>query len=623
MKKNILNRWYLILPAIFLFIYIIIRAKVLSLTWDEANTFFEYVRTPRWFPQDFNYMSANNHLLNTWLMKCSVTFFGDGELALRLPNVIAGGIYFIAAMKLSEKMFEKKWMILAAFLLLTLNPYILDFFSTARGYGISLALMVCALVQLSRYVMEAHELKRGIYSQVFLVAATLANLTMIYLLLGTTFLLVCNRFVFHKGNRPAVAAIKLTLLPIIAMFFFIPYSQKLKMCGAFYFGEETKSAADTFLSLSKDSFYGTIYSGYFVPAITIIFSAIPLFSLLIVAKNIFSLHDARRKWMVLITLLLIICIAGPILQHQLFKTNLLAGRTALFYIPLLLLNFLCLLHFLPNLLRNISIACAGIFSIAHFYFAANIYSFYDYREQADVKAAMLVLKADKSILQPDIYANIISTDLPFEKQINYYRMRFGMDNFSHAARKENVPSCSYYYLPESQFPYSKTIDVIGSWPTTTHTILYRQLNRPKLKYITEVWQDFEHEDPLPQLRTDSVYIGNKGTFAGKDHPYSILIPLDIPDSLKGQLVATLNCRLFCYTKNTSALLVFCFDDENKDAWEAMHISELSIKPKEWSITGWTRPVPPGAKKIRVFLWNLDNTDVLMDNVALRLLSVPN
>jgi hypothetical protein len=148
------------------------------------------------------------------------------------------------------------------------------------------------------------------------------------------------------------------------------------------------------------------------------------------------------------------------------------------------------------------------------------------------------------------------------------------------------------------------------------------LDRPKLKYITEVCQDFEHEDPFPQLRTDTIFIGNKGTVAGGKFPFSIQVPLNVPDSLKNNLVATLNCRLYYNTKFTSALLVFCFDDGNNEAWEAMHISELSIKPHEWSITGWTRPVPPGTKKIRVFLWNRDNTEVLMDNVALRLLQVP-
>ena len=87
--KNIISRGYLFLPAFLLFAYVAFRAMQLSLIWDEANTFFEHVRTPFWLPNNYNYMSANNHLLNTWLMKCSVNVFGESEFALRLPNVIA------------------------------------------------------------------------------------------------------------------------------------------------------------------------------------------------------------------------------------------------------------------------------------------------------------------------------------------------------------------------------------------------------------------------------------------------------------------------------------------------------------------------------------------------------
>ncbi len=627
LHEHILNRWYLILPAIFLFVYIVIRAKLLSITWDEANTFFEYVRTPHWFTQEYNYMSANNHLLNTWLMKISIALFGESEFALRLPNVIAGGIYLLASMKIAEKLFERKWQILFAFFLLTLNPFILDFFSTARGYGISLALMMCALVQLQHYVRGENGIKRVIFAQLFLVGAILANLTMIYLLIAITILLVFNRFVFHRNNRPALFSFFITLIPVIAIAIFLPYVHLLKMSGAFFYGEESKSPADTFLSLSQCSLYNAFYSAKLVPVVTILFSAVSLFSVLLVARNLPSLKSEQGKWMAFITMLLLLCIAGPIAQHILMKSNFLSGRTAIFYLPLLSMNFLSLLFYFPKPLKDVSVIVVGIFSVLHFSLVANTHFFYDWREQSDVKNAMMLLKSKNIPIAENCFANIICTDLPFEKEINYYRMRLGMDNFSHAARKENVPLCSYYYLSAAGMDELKgRTEVVGEFPASGTFLFYvphRSYDPPKLKFVTEVWQDFEHEDAFLELRTDSVFIGNKGTFAGGIRPFSIGIPLVIPDSVKTEnLVATLNCRLYYYTHNTSALLVFSFDDGNNKSWEGMHISELSVKPKEWSITGWTRPVPPGTKKIRVYLWNTDKTEVLMDNVALRLLSYP-
>jgi uncharacterized membrane protein len=106
-------------------------------------------------------MSANNHLLNTWLMKCSVNLFGESEFALRLPNVLAAGVYFFASGALLEKLFEKRWQIVLAFLVLTLNPFILDFFCVARGYGISLAMMMCGLLQITKYIYENQKGRRN------------------------------------------------------------------------------------------------------------------------------------------------------------------------------------------------------------------------------------------------------------------------------------------------------------------------------------------------------------------------------------------------------------------------------------------------------------------------------
>src|SRR4051812_47189516 len=106
LKTRFLNRWYLILPAILLFIYIILRAKFAALTWDEGHTFFEFVRNPNWIPKNYNFMSANNHLLNTWLMKITVGLFGESEWALRLPNILSGGIFLLVLTRLLTKIFS-------------------------------------------------------------------------------------------------------------------------------------------------------------------------------------------------------------------------------------------------------------------------------------------------------------------------------------------------------------------------------------------------------------------------------------------------------------------------------------------------------------------------------------
>ncbi len=614
--------WWLTAPAFLLFIYVAFRAATVAITWDEAHTFFEYVRSSSWLPHNFDYMSANNHLLNTWLMKCSVALFGEGEFALRLPNVLAGGVYLFAAGKLAELLFPPRPMALLAFLVLSLNPFVLDFFSTARGYGISLALLMCACLLLARYVNDSSRIRPAITAQVLLAFAALANLTLLHVLLAASLLLFIHRLMFHRRAGSPRQLFFLTLPPLLTVGLLLPYVMRLQQAGALFYGEEVKSPGAMFLSIAEFSFYGASYSSLLTPVMTIALSAIPLVALLLLMRNApRMLTDTRGRWGVFLTLLLVLSVTGPVLQHLFLGSNYLSGRTALFYLPLLAMDFLCVLLLFPAWLRLTGLGLAGILSLAHFTLTSNVTLLFDWREQADVKEAMLLLKEKDPAVAENCFANIISTDLPYEKQVNYYRMRFGMENFGHAARKESVPACSFYYLPSDSMKNFGSCEVLREFPGTG-TALFRVKDPGRLERVGEVWQDFEHEDPFLELMTDTIFLGDKGTFADAEHLYSINVWISVPDSLEGPLAVSLSCRLNYFSRNCSALLVFAFSNGKEESREAMHFTELSTPPGEWSITGWTRPVPPGTKKVRVYLLNPGNREVLMDNVALRLLANP-
>lgn len=622
-KKYIINRWYLFLPAFLLFAYVAFRAMQLSLIWDEANTFFEHVRTPFWLPNNYNYMSANNHLLNTWLMKCSVNVFGESEFALRLPNVIAAGFYFVFIAAILEKLFEKRWQILLAFLIVTLNPFVLDFFSVARGYGISLTLLMGGMWQITNYIFAQHKLRYGIYAQLFLIAATLANLTLIHVLFVVTFLLILSRFIFNRSTHPIRTSFTLTFLPTAAVLALLPHLNKLKIAGALFYGDEAKSLWDTVLSLSLGSFYGTTYSSPLAPAFAMAILLTGLICVIFLVRNsTTAMKTNQGKWAVTVVAILIFCLASPTLMHLTVKTNYLFGRTALFYLPLFTLSFIGLILVFPKNIKTSILIVFAIILAFHFIFSGNISSYYDWREQADVKNAMKNLKKQSVPEGQKVYAQVITTDLPFEKQINYYRMRYGMANFSHAARKENIPNCSFCYLQTPINFKMNSKDSLLSYFGNTQTSLFRSgaYKIDNFKCLVQVWQDFEKEDPYLELKTDTIYFGNKGTFAGDKHEFSISVPLTIPDSINENIFVSLNCRLYYYTRNTSALLVLAFDNGSSESWEAMHLTELSEKPGEWSLTNWTRPVPVGTKKVRAYIWNRDETIVLMDNVGIRLLS---
>src|SRR5579871_1048125 len=119
-------------------IYVAIRADLLSFTSDEAisfRIFHSYTAAAG---------RANNQLANTVLMQWSQDLFGESELALRLPNVLAFGLYAAGSLALLASLRRRSAIVLGAALLLA-DPFLLDFFGLARGYGISLAFAAVAL----------------------------------------------------------------------------------------------------------------------------------------------------------------------------------------------------------------------------------------------------------------------------------------------------------------------------------------------------------------------------------------------------------------------------------------------------------------------------------------------
>lgn len=113
------------------FLYIIIRAVLIPITYDEAATFFHYVHIGTFWPGEAHW-DANNHILNSWLTWLSYTAFGNSEFILRIPNVLAGLLYLTFSQRLSFQIDRKplRWA-----LFLSLVP-VGSFWSSFRYRGV-------------------------------------------------------------------------------------------------------------------------------------------------------------------------------------------------------------------------------------------------------------------------------------------------------------------------------------------------------------------------------------------------------------------------------------------------------------------------------------------------------
>ncbi len=137
-----MRAWWprLLTPALCVVLaFIVIKAASADLTWDEAWTYLHYARTPLGFTRlDL----ANDHPLNSVLIWAATRALGNSELIIRVPNLLAAGLYLYSSALLIRRVRLKS----LAFGLCVLQPYLFDYFALARGYGIAASLVQYGLV---------------------------------------------------------------------------------------------------------------------------------------------------------------------------------------------------------------------------------------------------------------------------------------------------------------------------------------------------------------------------------------------------------------------------------------------------------------------------------------------
>ena len=129
--------------ALFAAAWVLARAKVQSITIDEADSYLAYAANPNlthWTA------SSNNHLLNSMLMRLSVTAFGASELSARAPALLGAALYLWAVWRLARNVARGsavlEWALVAC---MAFNPLVMDYLVAARGYSLALGLLMAAL----------------------------------------------------------------------------------------------------------------------------------------------------------------------------------------------------------------------------------------------------------------------------------------------------------------------------------------------------------------------------------------------------------------------------------------------------------------------------------------------
>jgi hypothetical protein len=336
MNQKIEN-WVLGGLSVLFLVYVALRAWLLPITVDESSTVFNHV--PRLVFDTLTFekeANPNNHILNTLLIKLFTGIFGWRHEIVRLPVFIGACLYAWASSQLVCKLSDNSWVRIFALLMLFGNPFLLEFFSLARGYGLAAGLMTVALWQGWRF-LTSNDGKALRLAFLFASLAVYANFTLLVFFAPFVSILLLASWQLNAGfrdfwriSRPALITVGVFVLLWITPLKRLSKDSELlnwTALGSFY--NSMKGSIRS--AINSNAHTGELADNVLTPAVFLGAIIIILIGLWRWWKNGFQFSRDPRVYLVLV--LLGVCVTN-IVQVYLTRTPYLQARLALFYWPL-------------------------------------------------------------------------------------------------------------------------------------------------------------------------------------------------------------------------------------------------------------------------------------------------
>lgn len=330
--KNRTSYW-LYLAGSLCFIYVLLRAILIPLTFDEIWTVVNVV--DRSYHDIFTYkdLGSNSHLLNSLLIRIIhdiAPWISYSEHWLyRLPNVLAFLLYAWFSIRLIREI-PNKWLQLMAMVFCFLNPFILEFFSLARGYGLAMAFTTACLYYLTQYKSQ----NTLILTLFFAFLAVLSNFVWLNFYLALLPVLVFVEWIKHKKftwrfflqmGIPIILLFALITKPIL----------KLRQGNELWYGGKTGLVYDSFTSLIQ-GIMGFRIPDFTAHMVMLAFVIVLILHFIVRIRQGVSVPTALRSDSLIFLLIFVLLSASSLLQNLLFQTPFLVNRTALvFLLPLI------------------------------------------------------------------------------------------------------------------------------------------------------------------------------------------------------------------------------------------------------------------------------------------------
>lgn len=237
--------------SVLLVAYVFWRCVSVSFTHDESLSYTIITGN------NAQAYTANNHWLNTILMYVSSRIFGYSEWALRLPNLIALVFYLFFVYRIFKQFCVNEWTLLLAVPLLVLNPFLIDFFGLARGYGLGVSFFTASVYYGMMYFQKKTSARYLVFFILCSIACIYSNYAFITAVLALHVALLVFFFRRHLDNwKQILLFYGIEVLLLIPALLNILYLQKMK---ELYAGGDTGVFHDSIQTVLSYSFINSSY----------------------------------------------------------------------------------------------------------------------------------------------------------------------------------------------------------------------------------------------------------------------------------------------------------------------------------------------------------------------------
>lgn len=392
--------------GILLLLYVVARAILLPITHDESNTCLTYSTMSVHDIVTYERPIPNNHILNTLLIKSSVSLFGMHPFAARLPNVLGFVLYFIVVVLFTRKITHDPLVTFLGVCVMVCNPYLLDFFSLARGYALSISFMVTS-IYLTYLFLQQQKNKHLLWAVLFAMLAVYTNFTTLNFYAALMVLLAAATFqmnwLLRNQEKKWMRQLSWQWLIlfsgslILAAASYIPIS-KMVATDQFIFWGTNGFYQDTVLTLLYASQYNVQYFNLHAEEFSYLLIG---FAVIMILCASFRLRKDRSGWFknaqVFFLAVFICTVVVNVVQFYLVHTPYLTSRTALFFYPLLAINSIFFAEWMRAHLPSSPFYFAlplSIVALIHLSRSANLNSSFEWWYDADTYKVLNYLEGE-------------------------------------------------------------------------------------------------------------------------------------------------------------------------------------------------------------------------------------